>query len=55
MGKVNVDNCGKVAAQYGIQSIPTLMVFSGGEMKESMVRALPKAQILQKVEPYVGA
>ena len=55
VGKVNVDNSAKVAAEYRIQSIPTLMVFVGGEMKESMVGALPKAQIVEKVQPHLGA
>lgn len=55
VGKVDVDKNPNVATQYGIQSIPTLMVFAGGELKESIVGALPKAQILQKIEPFAKA
>ncbi|MBQ7460227.1 MAG: thioredoxin [Oscillospiraceae bacterium] len=43
--KVDVDEAPSVAQQYGIMSIPTLMVFKGGEATATRVGAMPKAQI----------
>jgi len=42
VGKLNVDNAREVAAQYGIRSIPTLMIFKGGQVADTMVGAQPK-------------
>ncbi|MEG1525352.1 MAG: thioredoxin [Clostridia bacterium] len=46
VGKINIDEQSALAAQYGVMSIPTLMVFSGGQVKEKAVGARPKAAIL---------
>ncbi|NOY53831.1 MAG: thioredoxin [Deltaproteobacteria bacterium] len=48
IGKVNVDQNRTVAAQYGVMSIPTLILFKNGELVEQMVGAQPKEN-LQKV------
>jgi thioredoxin 1 len=40
--KLNVDNAREVAAKYGIRSIPTLMIFKGGMVKDTIVGAQPK-------------
>lgn len=53
VGKVNVDNNSQIAARYGIQSIPTLMIFAGGELKEAIVGAQPKALLLNKITPHI--
>ena len=45
VGKVNVDAESDLAAQYGIISIPTLMVFKGGQLVEQKVGAFPKHDI----------
>lgn len=44
--KINVDEQGELAARFGVMSIPTLVVMEDGEVKNSSVGALPKAQIL---------
>jgi thioredoxin 1 len=49
-GKVNVDENQRIAASFGIQSIPTLMIFKGGKTVDVMVGALPKAQIEMKLK-----
>ena len=49
-GKVNVDENQRIAASFGIQSIPTLMIFKGGRAVDVMVGALPKAQIDMKLK-----
>ncbi len=48
IGKLNVDQNRSVAAQYGVMSIPTLILFKNGELVEQMVGAQPKEN-LQKV------
>ena len=44
--KVNVDEEPNLAARFQIMSIPTLMVFKGGEIANQALGAMPKAQIL---------
>ena len=44
--KINVDEEMALSGQYQIMSIPTMMVFEGGEMVEKIVGARPKAQLL---------
>ena len=46
VGKVNVDDEGALAAQFGIMSIPTLLVFQNGKVVNSSVGVRPKEQIL---------
>ena len=46
VGKVNVDEQPELAAQFGVMSIPTLVVMKGGKVVNKMVGARPKAQIL---------
>ncbi len=45
VGKVNVDDEGDIAAQYGIISIPTLLVFKDGQLAKQKVGAAPKHEI----------
>jgi thioredoxin 1 len=47
--KLNVDESPNTAAKYGIQSIPTLMIFKNGEMSSRQVGAAPK----QKLEQWI--
>jgi thioredoxin 1 len=50
IGKLNVDENPDIAATYGIRSIPTLLVFKGGEIVDRIVGAVPKANIAQKID-----
>ena len=45
VGKVNVDDEPSLAAKYGINSIPTLLVFKNGELADRNVGFIPKDQI----------
>jgi len=45
VGKVNVDDEGDIASQYGIISIPTLLLFKDGQLAKQKVGALPKHEI----------
>ena len=44
--KVDVDEVGVVAAKYGIQSIPTLILFEDGQAKKTTLGYMPKPQLL---------
>ncbi len=46
VGKINVDEQPQLAAQFGIMSIPTLLVFKNGQVASQMVGARPKADIV---------
>ena len=48
--KVNVDENQSLAQKYGIQSIPTLLFFNNGEIKDQVIGALPKDQLVTKLE-----
>jgi len=50
VGKLDVDNNPKVAVEYGIRSIPTLLVFKDGEIADQIIGAVPKAQLISKLE-----
>lgn len=51
--KLNVDENQGVPAKYGIMSIPTLLLFKGGEVKETIVGALPKGKIVEAVTQHL--
>ena len=51
--KVDVDESQDVAARYRIMSIPTLMVFKGGQEVERVVGAVPKPMLLQRVKNHL--
>lgn len=46
-GKVNIDEQQELAAQFGVMSIPTLLVFEDGKVADTSVGALPKAAVLK--------
>lgn len=49
-GKVNIDENQRIAASFGIQSIPTLMIFKGSKAVDVIIGAMPKAQIEIKLK-----
>ena len=53
--KLNVDDNPQTAAQYGVMSIPTLILFKGGEPAHKIVGALPKSRLVQELEPALSA
>lgn len=50
VGKINVDDSPELASQFGVVSIPTLVVLRGGEIAAQSTGARPKAQILAMLE-----
>jgi thioredoxin 1 len=45
IAKLNIDENPELAAQFGVRSIPTLMIFKGGEMADMKVGAAPKTAL----------
>ena len=54
IAKLNVDENPKVAAQFGIRSIPALLVFKNGKVVDQMLGAMPKNQISKKIDEYLN-
>lgn len=52
--KMDVDTNPRTAMQYGIRSIPTLMVFKDGQVVEQIIGAVSKRHLLDKVSPYLN-
>ena len=51
--KVNTDENPSVASQYGIRSIPTLMIFKGGQRVDMVVGAVPKTTLANTLGKYL--
>ena len=51
--KLNTDENPQVASQYGIRSIPTLMIFKGGQRVDMVVGAVPKTTLANTLEKYI--
>ncbi|MDY7016344.1 MAG: thioredoxin [Cyanobacteriota bacterium] len=51
--KLNTDENPNVASQYGIRSIPTLMIFKGGQRVDMVVGAVPKSTLSNTLEKYL--
>ena len=53
VGKVNVDDNQEIAARYGISSIPTLLIFKGGELVDRITGALPKSNLKLVIDKHI--
>lgn len=51
--KLDVDSNQQTAMQFGIRSIPTILIFKGGEVVDTIVGAVPKEQILNKLKSHI--
>ena len=54
IGKINIDDNPSVAQRFGISSIPTLLVFKGGEVTESFVGVRPKTALQEALDTAVA-
>ena len=52
--KMDVDANPRTAMQYGIRSIPTLMIFKGGQVVEQIIGAVHKRHLLDKLTPHLN-
>jgi thioredoxin 1 len=53
IAKLDVDANPQTATKFGVQSIPTLLLFKGGEPVERIVGYMPKERLLSKIRPYL--
>ena len=51
--KINVDEAQELAGKYQVMSIPTLLLFKGGEIAEQIVGAMSKDQLLEKINAKI--
>ena len=53
--KLNVDENQQTAARYQVLSIPTLILFKGGEPVHQIIGAMPKSRLVQEIQPALTA
>ena len=53
VGKLDVDNNPTVSAKYCIRSIPTILFFKNGELADKQVGAVPKSNLVSKLESLI--
>eukprot|EP00262_Sarcandra_glabra_P008876 TRINITY_DN2280_c0_g3_i1.p1 TRINITY_DN2280_c0_g3~~TRINITY_DN2280_c0_g3_i1.p1 ORF type:complete len:189 (-),score=11.50 TRINITY_DN2280_c0_g3_i1:179-745(-) len=51
--KLNTDESPSVATQYGIRSIPTVIIFKSGEKKDAVIGAVPKSTLTASIEKFL--
>src|SRR5471030_2732752 len=49
IAKVNIDENDAVAVEYGVRAIPTMILFKGGQVAETLVGMMPKAALKAKI------
>ncbi len=55
VAKLNIDENPEVTRRYGVMSIPTLMLFKGGEERARVVGARGKEALLKEIDPHLAA
>lgn len=53
IAKVNIDDNKAIAKLYAVKSIPAVLIFQGGELKETLVGVKPYEEFSQAVERYL--
>lgn len=51
--KLNVDENQRIASQFGIMSIPTLIIFKKGKEQERIIGAIGESEIMKRLEKYI--
>ena len=54
VGKVDVDANQQVSMQFGIRSIPTLLIFKGGRVVDQVIGAVPKRALADKISKHLN-
>ena len=52
--KLNVDAAPAVAQQFAVMNIPSILAFEGGELKQRIVGAMPKAKLVEELGAFLG-
>ncbi len=53
VAKLDVDQNQETALKYGVQSIPTLIIFKGGQEVDRLIGYMSKSKLLSKIEPHL--
>ena len=53
--KLDVDQNGQTAMKFGVQAIPTLILFKDGQPVERVMGAMPKRELMSRIERYIGS
>ncbi|MDP6338941.1 MAG: thioredoxin [Candidatus Marinimicrobia bacterium] len=53
VGKLNVDQENQMATQYGVRSIPTLLVFNNGTVANQLIGSVPKSRITDFIDSVI--
>jgi thioredoxin 1 len=53
IGKVDVDENQQIAIRFGVRSIPTILIFKDGKVKETIIGAVAKSQIVSKLNSAI--
>lgn len=53
VAKVNVDDNPESASRFGVQSIPTLLLFADGDLVDRIVGAAPRAQLVARIQAHL--
>src|SRR4030066_1987359 len=53
IGKLDVDSNQQTSIKFGVRSIPTLLIFKDGKLKETIIGAVPKKNIVEKLNAVV--
>lgn len=51
--KMDADKCPNTASEYGVFSLPSMIIFKNGEVKEVMVGLMPKSSVISNIQKYV--
>lgn len=54
IGKVDVDDNPEISMNFGIRSVPTLMIFKGGQVVDQIIGAVSKDRIVAKLQPHLA-
>jgi thioredoxin 1 len=54
VAKLNVDENPNIAMRYGVQSIPTMLVFKDGELVDRITGAMPKGRLMDKLSGHLA-
>ena len=52
--KLDVERNSRMATQYGIRSIPTMIIFKQGQPVETLTGLMPKEELVKKLEPHLA-
>ena len=54
VAKLDVDQSPQTPARFGVRSIPSILFFKNGQHVDTVVGAVPKSQLTQKIEKHLG-